>query len=116
MKTRKYILSGIAAVLLLGLLRLINPYIPHKIKVLDCEGTYHLSLFGRKYEGYAKHNAEMDVARCLCEKYNQSKDKRYEKEIRRIARENEMPLADTNFLIDSICNRRDALFFYWYYE
>lgn len=57
----------IAAVILCLFLvfRLVNPDTTKKITVLDCTAEYHLSVFGRPYEGYNYHNGKMDIAKSM---------------------------------------------------
>ena len=116
METKK-ILTIVGIIFLLFLLfRIINPDYTKKITVLDCSVEYKMSVFGREYEGLRYHNSKMDVAKCLCEKYLKTKDKKYESEIRKIIDEFELKNFLYNKTIDQICTDREEVFFYWYYE
>jgi len=116
MKIKKtlFIVASILGLLLI--FRLINPNITKKITILDCESTYQKSVFGREYEGYNYHNAKMDIAKCLCEKYLTTKNKKYEVEIRKILNEFEAYDEIKNEPIDNICRAKETIFIYWYYE
>lgn len=92
------------------------------IKILDCEGTYYDAVieFSDQSETISemgRHNAKVDVANCLCEKYLSNKNKQYKEEIIKIYTE----LSDISVLekdkknADSICKDRDAIFFKMYY-
>lgn len=116
MKMKK--LFKIAAVILCLFLvfRLVNPNITKNIKVLDCTAQYHLSVFGRPYEGYNYHNGKMDIAKCLCEKYTSAKDKKYVTGIREILNEFDAYASIKDDSIEDICKNGDSVFTYWYYE
>lgn len=103
-------------VLLLLVFRLINPNLNKKINVLACEANYQKSVFGKEYEGYNYHNAKVDIAKCLSEKYLGTKDKKYEIEIRKILNEFEAYDNIKNDPIEGICRDRETIFTYWYYE
>ena len=102
--------------LLFVLFRIINPNYTKKIAILDCSVEYKMSVFGREYEGFNYHNSKMDVAKCLCEKYLKTKEKKYGSEIRKIINEFELENAVYNMPIEKICTEREDVFFYWYYE
>ncbi len=108
----------IAAVILCLFLvfRFVNPDITKNITMLDCTGKYQVSMFGRPYEGYNYHNAKMDIATCLCEKYIATKDKKYATEIGKILNEFEAYENIKNEPVEDICRNADSIFIYWYYE
>lgn len=116
MKMKKIL--KIAAVILCVFLvfRLVNPDITKNITVLDCTGKYQVSIFGRPYEGYNYHNAKMDIAKCLCEKYIATKDKKYATEIRKILNEFDAYASIKDDSIEDVCKNADSVFTYWYYE
>ena len=101
---------------LLLIFRLINPNLTKNITILDCESTYKNSVFEREYEGYNYHNAKMDIAKCLCERYLATKNRKYEIEIRKILNEFEAYEEIKNDPIDDICRDRATIFIYLYYE
>jgi hypothetical protein len=116
MKTKKILkILGVIS-LLFVLFRIINPNYTKKIAVLDCSVEYKMSVFGREYEGFNYHNSKMDVAKCLCEKYLKTKERKYESEIRKIINEFELENAVYNMPIEKICTEREDVFFYRYYE
>jgi hypothetical protein len=108
----------IAAVILCLFLvfRFVNPDIAKSVKVQDCDSKYKKSVFGRDHEGYNYHNAKMDIATCLCEKYIATKDKKYATEIGKILNEFEAYENIKNEPVEDICRNADSVFIYWYYE
>ena len=112
-KTLKIVGSIICLLLIFWL---INPNITKNINTLNCKSTYKKSVFGREYEGYNYHNAKMDIANCLCEKYLTTKNKKYEIEIRKILNEFEAYHEIKHEPIEKICKNKHATFSYWYYE
>lgn len=116
MKTKKLLKIVGVVFFLFVLFRVINPNYTKKIFVLDCSDEYKMSVFGRVYEGFGYHNSKMDVAKCLCEKYLKTKEKKYESEIRKIINEFELENSVYNMTIEKICTDREKVFFYWYYE
>jgi hypothetical protein len=108
------IIVGSAGLLLI--FRLINPDLTKKITILDCESTYKKSVFGKEYEGYNYHNAKMDIAKCLSEKFLATKNQKYEIEIRKILNEFEAYDEIKKDPIENICKDRETIFIYWYYE
>lgn len=112
-KTLK-ILAPVVGLLLV--FRLINPDVTKSITTLDCASTYKKSVFGKEYEGYNYHNAKIDIAKCLCEKYETDKNKTYEIEIRKILNEFEAYKEIKNDSVERICRDKEAIFSYWYYE
>ncbi|MCH5715525.1 hypothetical protein [Niabella hibiscisoli] len=96
--------------------RLLNPTITKSMTVLRCEGKYKMSVFGRPYEGYNYHNAKMDIAKCLCKKYIATKDKKHATEIGKILSEFEAYDNIKDEPVEEICENRDSVFIYWYYE
>lgn len=116
MRSKKILKIIGVAILLFVIFRLINPDYTKRIAVLDCSEEYKMSVFGREHEGFSYHNSKMDVAKCLCEKYLKTKEKKYESEIRKIINEFELEDSVENMTIEKICTEREEVFFYWYYE
>mgnify|MGYP003575385130 CR=1 FL=1 len=116
MKMKKIFKIAAFILCLFLVLRLANPDTTKNIKVFDCESKYKKSVFGRAYEGYNYHNAKMDIAKCICEKYVPTKDKKYAPEIRKILNEFEAYESIKDEPIEAICKNRDSVFTYWYYE
>lgn len=116
MKIKKTVIIIGSALGLLLIFRLINPALTKKITILDCESSYKKSVFGKEYEGYNYHNAKMDIAKCLSEKFLATKDQKYEIEIRKILNEFDAYDNIKNNPIEDICKDRETIFIYWYYE
>jgi hypothetical protein len=116
MKFKRILLIAGFTLCLLLVFRLVNPDITKNTTVLDCTGKYQVSMFGRPYEGYNYHNAKMDIATCLCEKYIAIKDKKYATEIGKILNEFEAYENIKNEPVEDICRNADSVFIYWYYE
>ncbi len=116
MKTKKAFKIAAFILCLFLVFRLVNPVITKSITVLNCEGKYKMSVFGRTYEGYNYHNAKMDIAKCLCEKYIATKDKKHATEIGKILNEFEAYDNIKTEPVANICNNRNLVFTYWYYE
>ena len=116
MKSKKVLkISGIIVVLF-AIFRLVNPDLTKSITILDCKSEYKMSVFGREYEGFRYHNAKMDVAKCLCKKYIQTKNKKYPDEIYKIINEFELNEFVEKKSIEEICKNSEEIFSNWYYE
>lgn len=112
---KKWIFLTFSLILAFGIFRLVNPNLNKEVSALDCKSTYQKSIFGREYEGFNYHNAKMDLAKCLCEKYAATKDEKYKSEIKKILLEFEYDkIEETNY--DEICKNSETFFGYWYYE
>ncbi|WP_332452995.1 hypothetical protein [Chryseobacterium aquaticum] len=116
MKTKSFLIIFGIVFLIFLIFRVINPEFSRKMVVLDCTQEYKTTIFEREYDRFTDHNTKMDIAKCLCEKYLKTKEKKYEPEIRKIIDEFELKNSGYNETIDQICTDRDEIFFYWYYE
>lgn len=115
MNKKALILLSILVILLLGIFRIVNPRISKEVASLDCKAIYQKSIFKREYEGYNYFNGKMDLSKCLCERYLNTKDEKYRLEIQKILVEFEFEKVDElNF--EEICNDRESYFSYRYYE
>ncbi|MCW0485632.1 hypothetical protein [Riemerella anatipestifer] len=106
-------------VILIGLFitfRLINPSLSKNIQILDCKTEYKMSIFEREYEDFRYHNAKMEIAKCLCEKYIQTKNNTYKNETEKIINEFELHESVSHKTIEEICIKRNEIFSDWYYE
>ncbi|MDQ0594696.1 hypothetical protein QFZ37_003065 [Chryseobacterium ginsenosidimutans] len=116
MKTKRFLkIFGIVFFIFL-IFRVINPEFSKKMVVLDCTKEYKITIFKREYDGFTDHNTKMDIAKCLCEKFLQTKEKKYESEIQKIINEFELQDSVKDKTIEDICNEREEIFFYWFYE
>lgn len=111
MKRKTYLIITVSCILILVIFRLANPDITKEVVSLDCKVTYQKSIFGREYEGFSDHNAKMDVAKCLCSKYSETKNIKYKMEIQKILSEFEY---EKN--VEEVCKDSETYFSYWYYE
>lgn len=102
--------------ILFSIFRIVNPNLTKSIGVQNCTSEYYMSVFGREYEGFRYHNAKMEVAKCLCEKYIQTKNQKYATEIYRIINEFELDVSEEKNAIEKICNNREEIFSDWFYE
>lgn len=113
----KKILKILGIILVLfAIFRLVNPESTKSVTIQECKSKYKMSVFGREYEGFRYHNAKMEVAKCLCKKYIQTKDKKYAEEIYKIINEFELNEFVEKNSIEEICKNSEEIFSNWYYE
>lgn len=116
MKSTNIFKIAAITIVLFAIFRFVNPDLTRSISVFDCKSYYEMSVFGREYEGFNYHNSKMDVAKCLCEKYLQTKNNKYADEIYKIIDEYELNEFVEEKTIDTICKNREEIFLNWYYE
>jgi len=111
------IIFGIISILVLGVLFLyvFTNEFEKKIEVLDCEGIYYGKLFENSKETFGYNNAKVDVADCLCEKYQQNGGK-YSKEILKLYEDfdSEYKEKHPKSNVDSICKYKKDIFWKMY--
>ena len=117
MKKAFKIIFVIISILVLGvfILYVFTNKFERKVKVLDCEGTYYISLFDNSKETFGYNNAKVDVANCLCEKYQKNKSK-YSKEVLKLYEDfnSEYKEKHPKPNIDSICKYKKDIFWKMY--
>ncbi|KFC24332.1 hypothetical protein [Chryseobacterium sp. FH1] len=117
MNRRFQILIGIISIIVFGffILFIFTNDFKRKITVLDCEGVYYKKLFEKPKPGFIdfrESNVKMDIANCLCEKYNRNKSENYKTEVLKIIKsyDNGERLLKNLKSIDTICKRRNEIF------
>ena len=94
----------------------LNHSFKRKIQVLDCEGVYYKKIFEQPKPGFlniAQMNANTDIGNCLCEKYIETKDSAYKKEILKIYDKVGMKWGNyeiPKIEVDTICKNKNEIF------
>ena len=120
MKKTFKILLATMSILILGvfMLYIFTNDFERKLNILDCEGIYYSKIFENNEENLLYNNAKVDIAKCLCEKYQQNKSEKYKTEILKFYKEfdSEYKEQHPKPCIDSICKYKDEIFWKIYYE
>ncbi len=118
MKKSIKVILGIISVLVVGFFIkfIFTNEFKRTITILDCEGVYYKKLVEKSKPGFidfSETNAKMDIANCLCEKYNKNKSENYKTEVLNIYKmkgwrweKYETPKVN----IDIICKYRKEVF------
>ncbi len=120
MKKTFKILLAVISIVIVGvlILYLFTNNFERKLNVLDCKGVYYSKIFENNEGNLTYNNAKVDVAKCLCEKYQQNKNEKYKTEIFKLYQEfdSEYKEKHPKPSIDSICKYKDEIFWKIYYE
>ncbi|MFC6266826.1 hypothetical protein [Frigoriflavimonas asaccharolytica] len=115
MNTKKKILIILSSIFLIGAVVFVFNYsFLKKIEILDCEATYTVEKPEPGFLDVSEGNAKVEVALCLCEKYDINKETIYKNEILKLYDE---PFGGFRLLfknpeknVDSICKYRNDVF------
>lgn len=114
MKKTFKILLAVISIVIVGflILYLFTNKFERKLNVLDCEGLYYSKIFENNEENLTCNNAKVDIAKCLCEKYQKNKNEKYKTEILKLYQEFDSEYKEKHPKpnIDSICKYKNEIF------